>query len=154
MGVLLPLPQTMALPLLSGSSGASDVVGLARAIQLSLAPVFLLSAITGLLGVISTRLSRVIDRAQELQIQGTERTELAPLRRRMTLLTLAIDTVSITGILVAVVVAVTFISAVTVIDLVTIVVPLFVLAMLTLTAALLLLLLDSRLASRQIHRRF
>ena len=150
MGVLLPLPQTMALPLLSGSSGASDVVGLARAIQLSLAPVFLLSAITGLLGVISTRLSRVIDRAQELQIQGTERTELAPLRRRMTLLTLAIDTVSITGILVAV----TFISAVTVIDLVTIVVPLFVLAMLTLTAALLLLLLDSRLASRQIHRRF
>ena len=91
---------------------------------------------------------------RSLQTQVGEHTDLAPLRRRMRLLTWAIETVSITGILVASVVAVTFISAVTVIDLAAIVVPLFVLAMLTLMAALLMLLLDSRLASRQIRHRF
>ena len=154
MGRIAAIAGPMSLPVLSEPPHASDVIDLARAIQLSLAPVFLLSAITALLGVISTRLARVIERAQELQTQVGEHTDLAPLRRRMRLLTWAIETVSITGILVASVVAVTFISAVTVIDLAAIVVPLFVLAMLTLMAALLMLLLDSRLASRQIRHRF
>lgn len=144
----------MPVPPVVDSVRSSDVIDLARAIQLSLAPVFLLSAITALLGVISTRLARVIERAEQWQADGRERSDLAPLRRRMRVLTWAIETVSITGILVASVVAVTFISAVTVIDLAAIVVPLFVLAMLTLMAALLLLLLDSRVASRQIRRRF
>ena len=144
----------MSLPLISEPPRASHVLDLARAIQLSVAPVFLLSGISALLGVISSRLARVIDRAQALQAQLGERPDLAPLRRRMTLLTRAIETASITGILVAGVVAITFISVVTVIDLAAIVVPLFVLAMLTLMAALVLLLLDSRLASRQIRRRF
>ena len=144
----------MSLPVLSEAPQSSAVVDLARAIQLSLAPVFLLSAITALLGVISTRLSRVIDRAQDLHAQAADRTDLAPLRRRMRLLTWALQTVSMTGILVASVVAVTFISVVTVIDLAAIVVPLFVLAMVTLMVALLLLVLDSRLASQQIRHRF
>ena len=133
---------------------SGDVLDLARAIQLSLAPVFLLSAITGMLGVISTRLSRVIDRARELQAQPGEPADLTLLRRRMALLTRAIESASITGILVAVVVAVTFVSTITVFDLAAVVVPLFVLAMLTLISALLLLLLDSRIASRQIRRLF
>ncbi|MEB3326577.1 MAG: DUF2721 domain-containing protein [Synechococcus sp.] len=38
------------------------VESLARAIQLSVSPVFLLAGISGLLGVLTTRLSRVIDR--------------------------------------------------------------------------------------------
>ena len=59
-----------------------------------------------------------------------------------------------TGVLVSIVVAVTFISAITVLDLAAIVVPLFVLAMLTLIAGLLLLLLDTRVASRMMRRRF
>ena len=65
-----------------------------------------------------------------------------------------IEGASITGILVAVVVAVTFVSTITVFDLVAVVVPLFVLAMLSLILALLLLLLDSRIAPRQIRRLF
>ena len=76
------------------------------------------------------------------------------LRRRMGLLSRAIESVTITGVLVSAVVAVTFISAITVVDLAPIVVPLFVVAMLALIAGLLLLLLDTRLASRMMRRRF
>jgi len=52
------------------------------------------------------------------------------------------------------VVAVTFISAIAVLDLAAIVVPLFVLAMLTLIAGLVLLLMDTRVASKMMRRRF
>jgi hypothetical protein len=72
----------------------------------------------------------------------------------MGLLSRAMECVSVTGVLVSIVVAVTFISAITVLDLAAIVVPLFVLAMLTLIAGLLLLLLDTRVASRMMRRRF
>jgi hypothetical protein len=42
----------------------SDVI--AHAIQLAIAPVFLLTGIAGLLGVMANRLARVIDRARDL----------------------------------------------------------------------------------------
>ena len=40
---------------------------IAHAIQLAIAPVFLLTGIAGLLGVMSTRLARVIDRARSIE---------------------------------------------------------------------------------------
>jgi len=40
---------------------------IAHAIQLAIAPVFLLTGIAGLLGVMATRLARVIDRARHLE---------------------------------------------------------------------------------------
>ena len=128
--------------------------GLARAIQLSVAPVFLLTAIAGLLGVISNRLARVLDRAQRLQSVKDEAMDLALLKRRMTLLTRASEAVTTTGVLVAAVVAVTFISAIAVIDLTAIVVPLFVVAMISLMVGLLTLLIDARVSARLIRRRF
>ena len=128
--------------------------GLARAIQLSVAPVFLLTAIAGLLGVISNRLARVLDRAQRLQSVKDEAMDLALLKRRMTLLTRASEAVTTTGVLVAAVVAVTFISAIAVIDLTAIVVPLFVVAMISLMVGVLTLLLDARVSARLIRRRF
>ena len=130
------------------------MLGLARAIQLSVAPVFLLTAIAGLLGVISNRLARVLDRAQWLQSVTHEAMDLALLKRRMTLLTRASEAVTTTGVLVAAVVAVTFISAIAVIDLTAIVVPLFVVAMVSLMVGLLTLLLDARVSARLIRRRF
>ena len=128
--------------------------GLARAIQLSVAPVFLLTAIAGLLGVISNRLARVLDRAQRLQSVTDEAMDLSLLKRRMTLLTRASEAVTTTGVLVAAVVAVTFISAIAVIDLTAIVVPLFVVAMISLMVGLLTLLQDARVSARLIRRRF
>ncbi|MGA0215145.1 MAG: DUF2721 domain-containing protein [Vulcanococcus sp.] len=132
----------------------SPMLGLAKAIQLSVAPVFLLTAIAGLLSVISNRLARVLDRAQRLQSIRDEAMDLALLKRRMTLLTRASEAVTTTGVLVAAVVAVTFVSAIAVIDLTTIVVPLFVVAMLSLMVGLLTLLLDTRVSARLIRRRF
>ena len=130
------------------------MLGLARAIQLSVAPVFLLTAIAGLLGVLSNRLARVLDRAQRLQSVTDEAMDLALLKRRMTLLTRASEAVTTTGVLVAAVVAVTFISAIAVIDLTAIVVPLFVVAMVSLMVGLLTLLLDARVSAWLIRRRF
>ena len=132
----------------------SPMLGLAKAIQLSVAPVFLLTAIAGLLSVISNRLARVLDRAQRLQSVRDEAMDLALLKRRMTLLTRASEAVTATGVLVAAVVAVTFVSAIAVIDLTAIVVPLFVVAMLSLMVGLLTLLLDTRVSARLIRRRF
>ena len=142
------------LALIATPQAGAPVMGLAKAIQLSVAPVFLLTAIAGVLGVISNRLARVLDRAREIQGPASDSQDMQLLRRRMGLLSRAIESVTITGVLVSAVVAVTFISAITVVDLATIVVPLFVVAMLALIAGLLLLLLDTRVASRMMRRRF
>ena len=142
------------LALIATPQAGAPVMGLAKAIQLSVAPVFLLTAIAGVLGVISNRLARVLDRAREIQGPASDSQDMQLLRRRMGLLSRAIESVTITGVLVSAVVAVTFISAITVVDLAAIVVPLFVVAMLALMAGLLLLLLDTRAASRMMRRRF
>lgn len=64
---------------------------MSQAIQLAIAPVFLLTGIAGLLGVIATRLGRIIDRARSLEetrhamdihARDAARKELAILERR------------------------------------------------------------------------
>jgi len=45
---------------------------IAQVIQLSVAPVFLLAGIAGLLGVLSTRLGRIIDRARVIELRIPE----------------------------------------------------------------------------------
>jgi hypothetical protein len=41
--------------------------GISHAIQLAVAPVFMLTAIAGLIGALATRLGRIIDRARSLE---------------------------------------------------------------------------------------
>ena len=53
----------------------------ARAIQLALAPVFLLSGIAGLLGVMTARLSRIIDRGRHLTESPQDNLVLPPQER-------------------------------------------------------------------------
>jgi len=142
------------MALVSTVSASSPVLDLAKAIQLSVAPVFLLAAVAGLLGVISGRLTRVLDRAAQFQGTAIDVADLRLLRRRMGLLTRASESVTVTGVLVASVVAVTFVGAIAVIDLTPIVVALFVLAMAMLILGLLQLYIDTRLASMLIKRRF
>lgn len=64
-------------PIFTGEPDTLD--GIARLIQLSLTPVFLLSGIAALLAVFSTRLARVADRvdaiAAEMQSAGPERAQ-------------------------------------------------------------------------------
>ena len=139
------------------------VEGLARAIQLSVAPVFLLAGVSGLLGVFSQRLSRIIERARLLQDQGRDapvstglrlRSELQVQKRRIALVMRAIQCCTITVLLVALVVAVVFVSAVARLDLALMVVPLFVAAMVFLMGAVLLFLREIHLAAEQLRRRF
>ncbi len=46
---------------------STDITSIAHVIQLAVAPVFLLSGIAALLNVLNTRLSRIVDRARQLQ---------------------------------------------------------------------------------------
>ena len=66
----------------------SDVTSIAHVIQLSIAPVFLLTAVGAMLGVLSNRLSRAVDRARALEsrCRGAAADELAILRRQLTVL--------------------------------------------------------------------
>jgi hypothetical protein len=156
-GLAIPAQPLAALSL------ASHVEGLGRAIQMSVAPVFLLTGLGGLLVVLTNRLARIIDRARQMQdkLQGTalaisreNRLELKVQKQRMALVLKAIELCTLTILLVAIVVAVVFISAVTAIDLAQVVVPLFVLAMVCLMAASVLFLREVQLAARQIRRWF
>lgn len=149
----------IALPL----AFLAPVEGLAKAIQLSVAPVFLLAGVSGLLGVFTNRLARIIERARVLQDQARDaaiatgrqvRKELQVQKRRMVLVMRAIQCCTITVLLVALVVAVVFVSAVARLDLALVVVPLFVAAMLFLMAAVILFLLEMQMAAEQLRRRF
>lgn len=60
----------------------SSIEAIAGVIQLAVAPVFLLAGIAGLLGVLSTRLGRIIDRARVLE----RRVPLATREEQRTLL--------------------------------------------------------------------
>lgn len=159
----------VAEPLVLGSilghtrSDGGTVAELAKAIQLSVAPVFLLTGISSLLSLFTTRLSRIMDRTRVIQkavddssvrdaLQG--RASLKVQKRRMYLINRAILCATVTALLVAAVVAVMFISAVAVIDVAAIVVPLFVVAMATLIAALLLFLVEVQIAISQNPRRY
>lgn len=147
-------------PLLAATA---PVESLARAIQLSVAPVFLLAGISGLLVVLTNRLARIIDRSRQLQEQLADATvsrarewkqELQLQKRRMALVLKAIELCTGTILLVALVVAIVFVSVVTAIDLALVVVPLFVAAMLCLMVAVLLFMREVQLAAAQLRRWF
>ncbi|CAE21027.1 possible HAMP domain [Prochlorococcus marinus str. MIT 9313] len=132
---------------------------------MSVAPVFLLAGIGGLLVVLNSRLVRIIDRSRELQAltqsrdtpvssERESKTELQALKRRMALVMKAIELLTITILLVALVVAFVFISVVTQLDLALLVVPLFVMAMVCLMAAALLFQREVQLATTQVRRCF
>ncbi len=137
------------------------VQSLAETIRLAVTPVFLLAGISGLLGVITTRLSRIIDRARLIKARegpgslGQERElegELAMHRRRMGLASRAFACATTSFLLVAMVVMVLFLSTLASIDLTLLVTLLFVLAMGSLMAAVTLLLREVQLGSRALRR--
>jgi hypothetical protein len=125
-------------------TGESTISGLARAIQLALAPVFLLSGIGAFLAVLTNRLARVIDRARTIEellatpspIGERHRTELGYLRLRIGLTHSAITFCTYAALLVAGVVAALFVGALTTVDLAPVVAVIFILAMAALIAGL------------------
>lgn len=93
---------------------------IAHVIQLSVAPVFLLTAIAGLLGVLTNRLARAVDRAREIEgwLEASDRHNAESLReehadcaRRSRMILRAIALCVISGLLVCVVIVGLFVTA-------------------------------------------
>jgi hypothetical protein len=92
---------------------------IANAIQLAIAPVFLLTGIAGLLGVMANRLARVIDRGRALEDawhrfdergRTQAREELVYLERRRKLASWSINCCTAAALLVCLVIAVLFLD--------------------------------------------
>lgn len=133
-----------------------------QAIQLSLSPIFMLTAIGQLLNVLAGRLSRVVDRARDLEqlhprSQGPEHDrhvwELRILDRRMTVINRALVFAVSSAVMVCIVVALLFVSKLVRLHIGTSVAISFILAMLLLIAALALFLIEVRMSLTAIHIR-
>lgn len=124
----------------------AGITAVAHAIQLAVAPVFLLSGVGAMLAVLTNRLSRIIDRSRVLETQLATRppeagagmhTELQTLSRRAKLISHAITFCTITALLVCAVIASMFVGAFVRFDTAVLVALLFVAAMLALFVGLL-----------------
>ncbi len=119
---------------------------IAKTIQLSVAPVFLLTAIGTMIAVLTNRLSRIVDRARVLEDrltsllpkEGAEiREELSTLSRRAKLINLAITLGTVCALLICLMIASMFIGVLLSFDLHVMVALLFVTAMFAFVGALL-----------------
>ena len=137
-----------------------DIEVIAHVVQLAVAPVFLLTGVAALLGVMANRLSRVIDRARVLEArwrqldeteQAAARAELALLEKRARLSSWAINFCTSAALLVCAVVATLFIDAFLRTNLKWLVGVLFVIAMLALMGGLFSFLREVYLATHTLR---
>jgi hypothetical protein len=132
----------------------SHITEITRAIQLAVAPVFLLTAIATMISAMNTRLGRIVDRRRALQGRdgaGADpeiQAELAMLSRRSRLVYNAVFAVVLAALLVCLVVASAFMGALLSVDLARTVAGLFIAAMLAMIAGLGLFLREVFLAVR------
>lgn len=137
-----------------------DISNIAHAIQLAVAPVFLLTAIGAILGVMANRLGRVIDRARVLEsrlenaLDGNApalQTHLKILSRRAKMINIAITCCTMTALLVCSVIAVLFLGSFARFDISAPVAILFILAMVLLVVGLLWFLREVFLATASLR---
>lgn len=135
----------------------ASIVAVASVIQVAVAPVFLLTGIAGLLGVMASRLGRITDRARGLERRLAEAKrqeliealtqELTKLWRRVRLINHALSLGTLGALLVCVVIVTLFIADVSAVDLSNAIVLLFVSAMLAVIGALLFFIREVYLAT-------
>ena len=134
----------------------TEILGIARAIQLAVAPVFLLTALATIFNVLASRLSRVVDRARIMEAQLDDpavaeadevRSRLAVISTRSRLINLAIALCVLSALLVSLVVVSLFVSSLLQIDLAWPVAVLFIVAMLSLAVALIFFLREIYIAT-------
>jgi hypothetical protein len=132
-----------------------EVVDIAHAIQLALAPVFLLTGIAAFLGVLTNRLARLVDRARTLERELRQATapdpeysrgQLRVMSRRSRFINLSITLATTSGLLIALVVALLFSSTFVPLNLAVYVAVLFVVSMTALVGAFLAFLIEVRIA--------
>ena len=124
----------------------SHVASVAQVIQAAVAPVFLLAGVAATLNVLASRIGRIIDRARIVEdrldaataeVSRDLHARLRVLSRRATLINRAIALAVLSALLVSLVVAALFVSALLRMDLVLPIAVAFVIALLSLAAALL-----------------
>ncbi len=145
------------MPIPVSDQTISDI---SHVIQLSVAPVFLLTAIGTILGVLSTRLARIVDRARALndrletvtedRMPGIHQ-EMQSLAARRRFVNFAITSGTISALLVCVSIATVFLGAVLKASIAIPVATLFILAMGAFVAALVFFLREIFLAVRSLH---
>ena len=133
----------------------SPVSAVTHAIQLSIAPVFLLSSVAAFMSVLSTRLGRIVDRARVLidrleasppERHAAIREELLLLVRRRRLVNFAITCGVSAALFVCLLIAIAFVGSMVATDVTRGVAALFVLAMIAFVGSLLLFLREVLLA--------
>lgn len=134
----------------------------AATIQISIAPVFLLAGIAGILNVLVGRMARVVDRARKLEqlhpvSTGAEHErhvwELRLIDRRLAIINTSIWLCVASGIAICLVVALLFGAEIVHLDIGVIVAAAFIMSMLLLTAGLVAFLFEVRLSVRAIRVR-
>lgn len=141
----------------------SHVFDITRAIQLAVAPVFLLTAIGTLMNALMGRLGRAVDRRRKLEellsafegeTKASMERELAVLAKRIKLVLWAMAFAVLSALLVCVLIGTAFLGAFVELDLAKPVAGLFVLAIIALTACLLAFLREVYLAGVADRARF
>ncbi len=139
---------------------SSDLHSVTRAIQLAVAPVFLLTGIGSMLSVMTNRLARVIDKARSLEalLESSApekgeciREKLSVLSKRAVLIGRAINLCTTTAVLICAVIALLFIGAFLDIDPSMPVALFFIAAMVSLVTGLLWFLREIYIATRSLH---
>lgn len=135
------------------------VSSIAHAIQLAVAPVFLLAGIGALLNVLSSRLGRIIDRARVLEAEARARQsdqagleqELRVLSRRARLINRAIGLSTACALLICTIIAAVFLATLAAFNVSIVVAVLFLVAMLALIVALFSFLREVYLATANLR---
>lgn len=136
---------------------ALPVSTIAHLIQLSIAPVFLLAGIAGLLNVLASRLARIVDRGRSLEREYASfdevtrehaSAELDVIIRRMRIVNFAITACTASALFVCLVVAILFVADLAQIAFARPIAVLFIVAMGLLIVGLTLFLAEIRLAAR------
>jgi hypothetical protein len=139
----------------------SHVFDISRAIQLAVAPVFLLTAIGTILNVLTNRLGRAVDRRRTLEehlpvyseeLREDAERELKMLARRVVLVLWSVTFAVLSGLLVCLLIGVAFAGAYFSIDLSREVAGLFVASMVVVTVCLLLFLREISIAAVSAHQ--
>jgi Protein of unknown function (DUF2721) len=137
-----------------------DIAGLAHVIQLAIAPVFLVTGIGSLLGVMAHRLGRIIDRARFVENnwnmlndkqRDDARLEFSGLSRRAHLTSTAINFCAFAALLVCMLIAALFIDAFIGVSLKWLVGSLFVIAMCSLSGGIICFLREVRVAMKTLN---
>jgi hypothetical protein len=138
----------------------SQVVALGHVIQLAVAPVFLLTGVSGLLGVLTNRLARIIDRARQLEERAARagegeqeriHQELRLLSHRARLINTAVSLCTLCALLICAVIVALFVAAFLVTNVALVIGLTFTAAMLALFSGLVSFLREIYVATRSLR---